>query len=77
MEAPPKWDSRRTVTLPRPIVDEVRDHLGEFGEKGRTGRVFVGPKGGTLRRPNFQESWSSATEKAGVPALTKKQGETA
>jgi integrase len=31
--------------------------------------VFVGPKGGTLRRPNFQEAWVTATKAADVPTL--------
>jgi integrase len=69
MDGPPKWDSRRTVTLPHPIVDELRGHLAEYSEAGRTGRVFVGPKGGTLRRPNFQEAWAAATKAADVPLL--------
>jgi integrase len=69
IDGPPKWDSRRTVTLPEPIVDELRAHLAEFSERGRTGRVFVGPKGGTLRRPNFQEAWVAATKAADVPTL--------
>lgn len=68
-EGPPKWDSRRTVTLPAPIVDELRSHVREFSEPGRNGRVFVGPKGGTLRRPNFQEAWVAATKAADVPTL--------
>jgi integrase len=68
-EGPPKWESRRTVTLPRPIVDEIRCHIAEFSEPGRTGRVFIGPKGGTLRRPNFQEAWVAATKAADVPTL--------
>jgi integrase len=68
-EGPPKWDSRRTVTLPAPIVDELRSHVAEFAERGRDGRVFVGPKGGTLRRPNFQEAWVAATKAADVPTL--------
>jgi integrase len=53
-EGPPKWDSRRTVPLPGPIVDELRSHVEQYAEWGRTGRVFVGAKGGTLRRSNFQ-----------------------
>jgi integrase len=68
-EGPPKWNSRRTVTLPAPIVDELRSHVAEFSEPGRNGRVFVGPKGGTLRRPNFQEAWVAATKAADVPTL--------
>jgi integrase len=68
-EGPPKWDSRRTVTLPAPIVDELRRHLAHFAEKGRTGRVFVGAKGGTLRRSNFHAAWGAATKAADVPTL--------
>jgi integrase len=68
-EGPPKWNSRRTVTLPAPVVDELRSHVAEFAEPGRNGRVFVGPKGGTLRRPNFQEAWVAATKAADVPTL--------
>jgi integrase len=68
-EGPPKWDSRRTVTLPGPIVDELREHLARFSERAGTGRVFVGPKGGTLRRSNFQATWREATKAADVPTL--------
>jgi integrase len=69
VDGPPTWDSRRTVTLPAPIVDELRAHMAEFSGRGRTGRVFVGPKGGTLRRPDFQEAWVKATKAADVPTL--------
>jgi integrase len=68
-EGPPKWDSRRTVALPGPIVDELQGHLARFAERGRTGRVFVGAKGGTLRRSNFQATWREATKAADVPTL--------
>ena len=68
-EGPPKWDSRRTVTLPAPVVDELRVHLVTYSEKRRTGRVFVGPQGGTLRRSNFQAAWRKATKAADVPLL--------
>jgi integrase len=68
-EGPPKWNSRRTVTLPAPIVDELRSHVAEFAEPDRNGRVFVEPKGGTLRRPNFQDAWVAATKAADVPTL--------
>ena len=68
-EGPPKWDSRRTVTLPAPIVDELRVHLAKYSETERTGRVFVGAQGGTLRRSNFQAAWRKATKAADVPLL--------
>ena len=44
-EGPPKWESRRTVTLPGPIVDELRSHVAEFSEPGRIGRVFTRAEG--------------------------------
>lgn len=68
-EGPPKWDSRRTVTLPDSVVDELRRHIDEYSERGRTGRVFVGAKGGTMRRSNFQATWREATKAADVPTL--------
>jgi integrase len=68
-EGPPKWDSRRTVTLPAPIVDELRAHQAKYSEAGRTGRVFVGAQGGTLRRSNFQAAWRKATKAAEMPLL--------
>jgi integrase len=34
---------------------------------GRQGLVFVGPKGGKIRRSNFNVIWSAATAAAGVP----------
>jgi integrase len=59
----------RTVPLPGPIVDELRGHVEQFSERGRKGRVFVGPKGGTMRRSNFQVTWREATKAADVPTL--------
>ena len=34
---------------------------------GRRGLVFVGPKGGKLRRSNFNKIWSKACVRAGIP----------
>ena len=31
--------------------------------------VFVGPRGGSPRRPGFQATWAEATEKAGLSGL--------
>ena len=54
---------------PGPVVDELRRHIDEYSERGRTGRVFVGAKGGTMRRSNFQATWREATKAADVPTL--------
>jgi integrase len=60
----------RTVGLPAVIVPELREHLQRWAEAGPDGRVFVGPKGATPRRSNFNRAWSAAldqAEKDGTP----------
>jgi integrase len=56
------------VAIPDPVVPVLRDHLRRFSEKGSAGRVFVGAKGATLRRTNFQAMWRRGVEWAGLPA---------
>jgi integrase len=47
------------VAFPAEIAPEIRWHLERFAEPGDRGFVFVGPKGGKLRRSNFHKSvWS-------------------
>jgi integrase len=66
----PKSDAGiRAVSFPRFIVPNLEWHLRVFAEKGKDGRVFVGPKGATPLRSNFQKFWARATEKACVPEL--------
>ena len=51
---PPKSDAgRRTVAIPPHIIDDLRAHLDAYAEPGPDGLVFVGPKGGPVRRHNF------------------------
>lgn len=70
LEGPPKSAAgRRDVAIPEAIVPELRAHLDEWSQDGADGRVFVGPKGATPKRGNFQVTWSKAVEKAGVPEL--------
>jgi len=65
---PPKSAAgKRTVAIPDPVVPVLRVHLREFSEKGAAGRVFVGAKGATLRRTNFQAMWRKGVKKAGLP----------
>ena len=56
--------SNRTVVLP-----ELRRHLDTFAGDGPDGFVFVGVKGGQLRRSNFSKPWARALAKAGLPAV--------
>jgi hypothetical protein len=46
-----------------------RWHLERFAEPGQRGFVFVGPKGGQLRRSNFHRTWDKARTSVGLPGL--------
>ena len=70
VEDPPNSTAgRRDVAIPEAIVPELRAHLDEWSQDGADGRVFVGPKGSTPRRGNFQATWSKAVANAEVPGL--------
>jgi integrase len=69
---PPKpRASKRTVAIPAGIVPVLREHLAMFAEPGPVGRVFVGPKGATVRRTNFQATWWKAAGLAGRVPLPR------
>jgi integrase len=59
----------RTVSFPADIVPELADHLERFAAPGPNGLVFIGPKGGRLRRSNFRETWERARGAIGMPEL--------
>jgi integrase len=56
----------RPVAFPEPIARDVEMHLRWFAEDGPDGRVFVGPRGGLLRRSNFHHLWTDTLTKAKV-----------
>lgn len=68
-ETPKSNAGRRTVSFPAELLPELRWHLERFAAAGERGLVFVGPKGGPLRRSNFRPLWNAACEQAGVPGL--------
>jgi integrase len=43
--------------------------LERFAEPGERGFVFVGRKGGQLRRSNFHRTWDKARRSVGLPDL--------
>lgn len=67
---PTKSDAgRRTVAFPCQLVPELQRHLDAHAECGQRGRVFVGPRGVTPRRTNFNRAWQKAIKAAGVEGL--------
>lgn len=68
-ETPKSRAGRRTVAFPAELVPELRWHLERFAEDGNRGVVFVGPKGGRLRRSNFRKIWNKARMSVGLPEL--------
>jgi integrase len=67
-EPPKSRAGKRVVSFPAELVLELRVHLDTYAASGPRGLVFVGPKGGRLRRSNFREDvWAKAAAAAGVP----------
>jgi integrase len=62
--------SRRTIILPELIIPDLRAHLERYAASGPDGFVFVGVRGGQLRRSNFSRPWARALAQAGLPAGT-------
>jgi integrase len=67
---PPKSEaSVRAVTVPKALIGDLHGHLAGFVGADGDSLLFLGPKGGVLRRSNFQHHWVKATTVAGVPGL--------
>jgi integrase len=67
--APKSVAGRRRVAVPEVIADVLADHIDTFSEGGPDGLVFVGPKGGPLRRGNFHTAWRSIVRDAELDGL--------
>jgi integrase len=64
----PKNQERRTVPIPRFLVDELAEHLAG---RGRNELVFAAPEDGVLRNRNARRSWFDAAAAAiGESGLT-------
>ena len=44
-------------------------HLERFAQPNDVGLVFIGPKGGRLRRSTFRRTWTKARAAVGLPDL--------
>jgi integrase len=62
--------SRRTVGLPRRVVEALDEHLAAYTAPGATAPVFPAPQGGPLRVTAFRNRvWRPATIAAGLDGL--------
>jgi len=58
--------SRRTVTVPKSVMDMLAEHLARRGRPGPDELVWVAPEGGPLRAGNFRtRTWQPACVTAG------------
>ena len=60
---------RRLVAIPRVLIEDLHEHLDRFAEPGADGLVFVGPKGGPLRRGNWSARWTKTVGRLGLDGL--------
>ncbi len=75
VKAPKSAAGVRTVAFPASLVPELAHHLAEYASAGRTGLVFVGARGGVLRRNNFRGSGSGrSTRPASVTSTSTTSG---
>jgi integrase len=67
---PPKTAAgRRVVAIPANLLPSVAKHLTDFVDASPRSFVFAGPKGGPLRRSNFQKHWRAGAATMAVPGL--------
>ncbi len=66
---PKSQAGRRWVAFPKEIAPELRWHLERFAQPGEHGLVFIGPKGGRLRRSTFRRTWTKARNSVDLPDL--------
>ncbi|MGW4514324.1 tyrosine-type recombinase/integrase [Streptomyces sp. NPDC004393] len=59
----------RTVAIPASLVEELAHHLAEYAGAGRTGLVFLGVRGGVLRRNDFRRIWLRALAATGLDGV--------
>jgi integrase len=65
---PTNWNEGVTSwPLPELIISDPQAHVEKDAAPGPDGFVFVGVKGGQLRRSNFSKTWAAALAKAGLP----------
>ncbi len=59
----------RSFSIPAALVPELADHLDRYVAPEPDARVFVGDKGGLLRRANWAVLWDKARTEVGLPGF--------
>ncbi|WP_113699679.1 tyrosine-type recombinase/integrase [Nonomuraea lactucae] len=67
--SPKSRAGRRVVAVPPEIIPDLHKHVQTYAEPTPDGLVFVGPKGGMLRRSGFSRTWNKIRTEAGLPDL--------
>lgn len=71
VEKGPKTSAgRRTIALPRPLVDVLAEHLEQHVAASPDARVFTAPRGGPLRRSNFSADFRRAVQHTELAEVT-------
>ncbi|MDA8048350.1 MAG: tyrosine-type recombinase/integrase [Actinomycetota bacterium] len=64
----------RTLSAPSFLIDEIAEHLARYrsgASKDEVALIFVGPRGGVLRRRFGERTFAPAVQRAGLdPSLT-------
>jgi integrase len=64
---PKSLAGRRSLSIPTFLIDELEDHMRDYVHDEPAARIFVGEKGGTLRRHVLHKKWDSARVEVGLP----------
>ncbi|GLU50127.1 tyrosine-type recombinase/integrase [Nocardiopsis ansamitocini] len=59
----------RTVALPSLVIADLRRHRKTYGSNDPEAFVFVGARGGQLRRSNFSHYWAAACAAVGLEGV--------
>jgi integrase len=59
----------RSFSIPTALVPELATHLDQYVGAEPDARVFIGEKGGLLRRSNWHTTWNKARTQVGLPGF--------
>jgi integrase len=69
---PPKSAAgRRVVTIPNPIIADLRAHFDSYASTDADALIFTSEPGSVLRRSNFQQAtqWTATVAAIGLPGF--------